>query len=248
MVCWTGLALVSTSLAQEYQSAAEEAVEYQRFPWQETGEFQELDRDEPGEATSKARELLPTRQPSSSSSGFNLPTGWYYFFNSLLWVVFVVAVVAAAILVIWMFLKMDKRTSNIQSFEDYAEEELIEERIKQLPFDLQRDLPGNLSEQARQLAQQGNYNRAMMFLFSHVLLALDKRELLKLKKGKTNRQYLREIRQHGDIAKYYRQVMVPFEDSFFGNHDISQTRFENCWDELEPFETVVNNVELVVTP
>ena len=56
------------------------------------------------------------------------------------------------------------------------------------------------------------------------------------------------LRQHGDIAKYYRQVMVPFEDSFFGNHDISQTRFENCWDELEPFETVVNNVELVVTP
>lgn len=242
--------MISFSDAQEYETAAEEAIDYQRFPWQKAGALQELDRDDPGNAASKDKDQLPERQvaPASNWPRFNLPAEWYYFLNSLFWVILVTLVAAVAGVLIWMYLKMDKRNGNIREFEDYADEEMIQERIKQLPFDLKRNLPGNLSDQARQLAQLGNYSRAMMFLFSHVLLSLDKNELIKLKKGKTNRQYLREIREHGNIASYYRQVMVPFEDSFFGDHQISQTRFENCWDELDQFELAVNNVEQVASP
>ena len=38
----------------------------------------------------------------------------------------------------------------------------------------------------------------------------------------TNRQYMNEIRKHPELINYYERVMVPFEDSFFGDHEVDK--------------------------
>ena len=234
---------------QDYESAAESAIEFQRFPWEEAGELVDFETTDPGSAASADRGSLPIRvTPTPTQSNMTMPTGWLTFFNSLVWVIISAVVIAIAGVLIWMYLKMDKRTHNTSELEDYDNEEMVAERIKQLPFELNREQPGNLAEQAKQHAQTGNYGRAMMFLFSHVLLSLDKNELIRLKKGKTNRQYLRELRQHNKLSNYYQQVMIPFEDAFFGNHRISESRFEECWNDLSHFESNLTVAQQVSAP
>ena len=68
------------------------------------------------------------------------------------------------------------------------------QRIEALPFPVAR---ANLSllDQARNFYQAGNYAAAMIYLFSHQLVQLDRRQIIRLAKGKTNRQYLREVGQ-----------------------------------------------------
>ena len=236
-------------LGQEYESTAESAIRYQRFPWQHSGELTELSRDDPGRARSVERNAIPKRiRGNTNWPNFSLPGGWFTFFNSLIWVIIVALIAMVAAVLIYMYLRMNKSAAVGNKSEDYDQEEMIAERIKQLPFEFKRNQPGNLLEQARQLAGQGNYSRATMFLFSHVLLSLDKHELIRLKRGKTNRQYLNELRRHRGICDYYQRVMVPFEDAFFGNHTITQSRFEECWNELSRFQSNVDNATQVPTP
>lgn len=253
--CTPTLAMVFVALgstpaaAQDYEQAAEAAIEYQRFPWQDDGELIPLNRHEPGRAESANRNTVPQRVSRNTNlPNYSIPASWFTFFNSLVWVIIAAVVVIVAVVLIYMYLRMDKTPTGASEFDDDGQEETIAERIRQLPFELQRNQPGNLSEQARQLAEQGNYSQAMMFLFSHVLVALDKHELIRLKRGKTNRQYLNELRHFRNISAYYQKVMIPFEDAFFGNYDISQTRFESCWNELNEFETDVVNAQQVATP
>ena len=50
-----------------------------------------------------------------------------------------------------------------------------------------------------------------------------------LAKGKTNRQYLRELQARADMAPLLATSMVAFEDVFFGGHSLSRERYEECW-------------------
>jgi hypothetical protein len=61
-----------------------------------------------------------------------------------------------------------------------------------------------------------------------------------LKKGKTNRQYLRELQSHSHLSQYFQRVMVPFEDAFFGDHPIQQPVFDANWSDLDGFQERVN--------
>jgi hypothetical protein len=57
-----------------------------------------------------------------------------------------------------------------------------------------------------------------------------------LSKGKTNRQYLREVGHRAPLRQLVEQTMVAFEDAFFGRHSLDQTRFESCWFRVGEFE------------
>ena len=98
---------------------------------------------------------------------------------------------------------------------------------------------GDFQSLAGTAARAGDYGRATMLLFSHVLLTLDKKKLIQLKRGKTNRQYLKELKQYSSLKAFYEKIMVPFEDNFFGSHDIAIPVFEECWQELDSFHTNV---------
>ena len=119
-----------------------------------------------------------------------------------------------------------------------AEEEIDIKRLEQLPFDIRAKQQG-LLERAQAKYESGNYGEAIVLLFSYQLLQLDKYNLIRLVKGKTNRQYLRELRPHTEIQSLLQPTMISFEDFFFGGHTLSKERFEQSWQHVNRFHQLV---------
>lgn len=112
------------------------------------------------------------------------------------------------------------------------------DRIDQLPFQL--EVPrGNLLDEARRRYEQGDYRTAIIYLYSYKLLRLDERQFIQLTLGKTNRQYLREVRQTPALAQILGQTMGVFEDAFFGQYQIVREQFEPCWQSLTMFHDIL---------
>lgn len=112
-------------------------------------------------------------------------------------------------------------------------------RIEALPFPLRRDAATDLLAAARQAYEQGKYGEAIIYLFSHQLLELDKHQHIRLARGKTNRQYLRELSQRRPLQGLLQPTMVAFEDVYFGNHTLDRQSFEACWTRLGEFSQLV---------
>lgn len=112
------------------------------------------------------------------------------------------------------------------------------DRVEELPFQIARQATDLLSE-ARRHYEASNFNEAIIYLFSHELVELDKQHLIYLARGKTNRQLVRELGQRRELRLLAEQTMVAFEDVFFGDHELSRARFEACWFELERFDRLV---------
>lgn len=91
---------------------------------------------------------------------------------------------------------------------------------------------------ARRHYEAGRYREAIVYLFSYQLVELDKCQFVRLAKGKTNRQYLRELGARRPLRRLVEQTMVTFEDAFFGNRPIGKGRFEACWLRLAEFQAL----------
>jgi hypothetical protein len=111
------------------------------------------------------------------------------------------------------------------------------DRIEALPFPVRSGRLDLLGE-ARRYYQQGDYRQAIIYLFSFQLVRLDRQQIIRLNKGKTNRQYLREVGPRGALGRLVEQTMVAFEDVFFGNRGLDRARFESCWSRLDEFESL----------
>jgi hypothetical protein len=108
------------------------------------------------------------------------------------------------------------------------------DRLEQLPVNLRRSRSDLLGE-ARRHYQAGEYNEAIIYLYSYFLVELDKAQRIRLLRGKTNRQYLRELRDAPELRSLTARAMVAFEDVFFGGHDLSRAGFEACYSRLDEF-------------
>jgi hypothetical protein len=117
------------------------------------------------------------------------------------------------------------------------------ERVQALPFQLRKPT-GDFLAEARRLYEAGNYSEAVVYLFSYQLVQLDKHHVIRLAKGKTNRQYLREARSRPVLRDVLDQTMIAFEDVFFGHHPLEKERFEACWQRLDEFHSELERLEL----
>ena len=65
--------------------------------------------------------------------------------------------------------------------------------------------------------------------------------MIRLAKGKTNRQYLREITRSGRraLGDILEQTLLAFEDVFFGDRELPRDRFEACWQQLAEFDRLL---------
>jgi hypothetical protein len=109
------------------------------------------------------------------------------------------------------------------------------DRVEALPFQL-RAAAGDFLGEARRLYEAGLYSEAIVYLFSHELVELDKHHVIRLAKGKTNRQYLRETRQRPTLRTVLEATMIAFEEAFFGNKTLSRDEFERCWNGVDAFQ------------
>jgi hypothetical protein len=248
LLLWALGALAAWPLAGEFAQAqeADESVELGRdalskrnYPWYERQE----DTARPlrvGKKSATQTETPTTRTktatPTSQGGGFTL-------FGSALQVlgliVLTLVLAGVAALIAWAFLRNE--TSQTQGASVVAASREVD-RVEQLPFALKRASSDFLAE-ARRLAQEGNYSEAVIYLYSHLLVELDKHHIIRLAKGKTNRQYLRETRTRPVLAGILETAMVAFEDVFFGHYELPRERFEECVGEVGRFEAELSKLE-----
>ncbi len=185
-----------------------------------------------------------TSTPSTNTTT-NLPTfDWMAAFWNVMLVIFWILIIAILALVIYFlvvaFIGRENSTA-VVSFKSQSEEEDDKERIESLPFVVARPR-GDLLDEARAQYQSGNFRLAVIYLFSYLLIHLDKHHQIRLAKGKTNRQYLGELRPQPGIRSIVEQTMYSFEDVFFGDHTLTREEFEACWNQLDQFHRQVQEV------
>jgi hypothetical protein len=146
---------------------------------------------------------------------------------------------AAAALIVWAFLKNETQQSAGASVVTASRDV---DRVEQLPFALKRT-SGDFLAEAQRLADSGNYSEAIIYLYSHLLVQLDKHHVIRLTKGKTNRQYVRETRSRPSLAAILEPTMIAFEDVFFGKHEIDRARFEECHSQIGNFQAELARLE-----
>ena len=125
---------------------------------------------------------------------------------------------------------------------DLLAHELEKAKIQDLPFEIEQTAMG-LLEQAAKLRAAGDYSKAIVYLFSHVLVEMDGARFIRLTRGKTNRTYLRELRGREMLKSFTNQLVQAFEFAFFGKHQLSQESFEAIWQQLPVFEENLKHFE-----
>ena len=115
-------------------------------------------------------------------------------------------------------------------------------KIQDLPFEIEQSLLGLLGQAERHRAS-GDYSRAIAYLYSHVLVTLDDARYIRLAKGKTNRMYMRELKDRETIRVFANQLVTVFEFTFFGKHQIDAPTFESIWSQLATFESELARIE-----
>jgi len=175
-----------------------------------------------------------TPAPPSSSGNWNLNFNW---FSYLIWTLLAIVLAVIAYLLIRAFIERERRlTTQHGNMVDITGTQA--DRVEHLPVPVRRPA-GDLLSEARYHYEQGNYREAIIYLYSHELVELDKQQVIHLARGKTNRQYLRELKSRKSLRELLEQTMVTFEDAFFGQLDIGRERFEACWRRVNDFNALL---------
>ena len=218
------------------------------MPWYdaEAGQLVPLGLQDRPSSDTNDREIVPLAQPDTSTRrrpNFNMNApAWTEGLSFLIWVGAGLLLAMLIGLLLWAFLRMNPRQDEGDEAESGESRRSIAESIQQLPFELQT-ATGDFRQLAWEAYQRGDLQRAATMLFSHVLVALDQRGFIRLKRGKTNRQYLAELRSYLPLKSYYQDVMLQFEQAFFGDYPVERSAFEHNWQQLETFQTKLDSTE-----
>lgn len=170
------------------------------------------------------------------------------FANIVGWLLLILTVGSILGLIVYLMSKAEidlggNPSSRGSGASDGAPDEQMIQRMKHLPAELRRT-DVNLRSEAERLMHEGLYDQAIILLFGHQLLTLDRAGLLRLNRGKTNRQYVRETRfVDPSIADRLSQTVSAFERSYFGRHSIGQAEFAQLWQSGEQLERSVDAMQ-----
>ncbi len=187
-----------------------------------------------GQAGRDDSESKPERDTSFDPSASTFPL-----LTWIAWIVIAIVLCGLAFALIRAFLDREaqdaKRIDNSGPADDNED---VAEALDELPTRIPMPKSG-LLEEARRQYEAGNYNLAVIYLYSYELLKLDQNQFLRLAKGKTNREYLRELADRPELRDIVARCLSPFEDVFFGGHALDRARFEACWNEVERFNRLL---------
>jgi hypothetical protein len=187
-------------------------------------------------AETDALEPIAVREP------WNLDLSWLG--EPIAWMILAGVVVALALLVVLILRALANREhGQKRPPSSQVDPLLVADRVEALPFLRERKLD-DLLGQARYHYEQGNYSEAMIYLFSYELVELDRASLVRLAKGKTNRQYLREALRVRPLGNLLEKTIVTFEDVFFGRRQLDRRGFEACWNQLSEFTNLVTSAQV----
>lgn len=244
LIVWAVLSVIcpnvfaSIAWAQAEDDAAEKVLSSDLFPWYdaESRTVRSLPLKPRPASSSAERSLIPPHVPPAGGSNTGLWNQSSQLLNWIFWTGLAVALLALFALLAWAFFRLEAK--NRRSTAATTRRSLAQS-IEQLPFQIDVGT-GDFQALAKRAYEAGSYRQATILLFSHVLVTLDQANLIRLRKGKTNRQYFAELISHRLLSAYYGRIMESFESVFFGDHDISRADFESSWNRLPEFSQAVH--------
>lgn len=91
--------------------------------------------------------------------------------------------------------------------------------------------PDILLSKVEEFIQKEDYNNALRFLYLSILIRLNKTNVIRLNKSKTNKQYLNEIRENKEnIYDYMLQLTNAFNRHWYGNFILYKDEFYRLYD------------------
>lgn len=191
----------------------------------------------------KAKKVRAAPTAAGGGAGVGTTGGGFSFGNALSWLVLILIGFGLIFLVLFVFSKVEpdamsnRKATSSDAMVDVDEQML--ERMKELPAEVRRT-DVNLRSEAERLMKLAKFDEAIVMLFGHQLLLLDRCRVLRLARGKTNGRYVRETRGNAPQANmYFVNTVAAFEASYFGGHTPSADRFEKLWNENTTLESVV---------
>jgi hypothetical protein len=160
------------------------------------------------------------------------------------WMVYIAAGLALAGLIALLVYGFLQRESGGSSGDDESgsSKRRIRDHIRHLPFEVEEQ-EGDFETFADRAFANGDYSKSVIYLFADLLAGLNESGLIRLQRGKTNRQYLNEIYDRKEVSTYYKTVMTAFEDAFFGKHHISKERAECCLSGRADFNQTIERIK-----
>ncbi len=108
------------------------------------------------------------------------------------------------------------------------------QRIEGMPAGAGMDVSDPWAEAIKR-RQRGDYSGAVVYLFAHQLLTLNRLEKIRMTPGKTGRQLVRSVRDRG-----WRDPVEPtlrlFETVYYGHQNVTAEAFEAVWNLAEAFQ------------
>ena len=253
LVCLNGFG--ESLCAAPYDGLNTDALGGHKYPWYDADSrsVKSLEQKPGKKPFSTDRETVPIAKPNSGGNGgpINTGIGWGAGgatgatgdgAGTMFFVITAAIILVVIVVLVLTFLYIESRESDLKLPSGRSRKQSIE----QLPFDLD-STDGDFRAAADAAYQSGDLRKAIIYLYSHVLVTLDQNRLIRLRKGKTNRQYLRELQRHKGVSGYFQQVMLPFESVFFGDHEMDADQFQQCWSGLNGFHSKVkDNSEILL--
>ena len=181
----------------------------------------------------------PQSSGGSSSSSAAASTGFAStFMQGLMWLVLALVLCGLVYMLIQAYLNRENQSATESTELADKDTRTEAERVDALPFAVRRTKAG-LLEEARRNYEAGNYREAIIYFYSHILVELDRAQIIRLERGKTNREYLREVTPRRSARDVLEPTMLRFEDVFFGDHPLPREQFEVCWQQLPRLEQLL---------
>jgi len=190
----------------------------------------------------KPKKVSAPAATATGTTGGAIGSG-FSFMNAIGWLVLIVIGFGLIFLVLFVFSKVEpdamavRKSASTDAMVDVDEQML--QRMKHLPAEV-RHTDVNLRTEAERLMNLDRFDEAIVMLFGHQLLLLDRCRVLRLARGKTNGRYVRETRGNAPQANpFFVNTVTAFEASYFGGHTPSADRFAKLWQENSTLESVV---------
>ncbi len=167
---------------------------------------------------------------------------WIFSGWKIVLILFFLILIFTIAYIIWQYTDFGARYSPTRRKTTKAALEREAVKIQDLPFEIEQSLLGLLGQAERHRAA-GDYSRAIAYLYSHVLVTLDEARCIRLAKGKTNRMYMRELKDREAIRGFANQLVTVFEFTFFGKHQLDAPTFDSIWNQLATFESELKRIE-----
>ena len=188
-----------------------------------SGEYVEKkDEREEGEAPEEGRRGEEQEQPpiSSNSPMFQGSTTLKYIFFGL--------AIAALAFILWRIIQAQMKLKNPKVKKQIIDLEQAVDEIEE--SDLERLL--------RESLEGTDYKMAIRVYYLMIIKGLSDKELIKWKKDKTNRTYVREMKK-SDYYDQFKQITRDFEKAWFGEDEVKQSDFQRLQPNFQSFVNII---------